>query len=190
MPLLSSPTPTGVPHCAKVWKLVIVSFWPSISSSPQPRGPPLFTEELASALRDAGLISIIGGECYLSPETGDLKSAQFPDSLEAVITGRIDRLAPQLQLVLKVTSVLGRVFPLTLLRAIHPIEADRANLAEHLAALERRGLLALRGGSVADPSYGFKHALTQDVAYNLLPFSQRQQQWLRQNKRIKQQKMP
>lgn len=138
-------------------------------------GHPLFTEELATALRDAGLISIIGGECYLSPETGDLKSAQFPDSLEAVITGRIDRLAPQLQLVLKVTSVLGRVFPLTLLRAIHPIEADRANLAEHLAALERRGLLALRGGSVADPSYGFKHALTQDVAYNLLPFSQRQQ---------------
>lgn len=138
-------------------------------------GHPLFTEELASALRDAGLISIIGGECYLSPETGDLTSAQFPDSLEAVITGRIDRLAPQLQLVLKVASVLGRVFPLTLLRAIHPIEADRANLAEHLAALERRGLLALRGGSVADPSYGFKHALTQDVAYNLLPFSQRQQ---------------
>jgi len=138
-------------------------------------GHPLFTEELASALRDAGLISIIGGECYLSPETGDLESAQFPDSLEAVITGRIDRLAPQLQLVLKVASVLGRVFPLTLLRAIHPIEHDRANLPEHLAALERRGLLALRGGSVADPSYGFKHALTQDVAYNLLPFSQRQQ---------------
>ena len=138
-------------------------------------GHPLFTEELASALRDAGLIAIVNGECYLSPETGDLKSAQFPDSLEAVITGRIDRLAPQLQLVLKVASVLGRVFPLTLLRAIHPIEADRANLPEHLAALDRRGLLALRGGSVADPSYGFKHALTQDVAYNLLPFSQRQQ---------------
>jgi len=138
-------------------------------------GHPLFTEELASALRDAGLISILGGECYLAPEAGDLKSAHFPDNLEAVITSRIDRLAPQLQLVVKVASVLGRVFPLSLLRAIHPIEDDRANLPEHLASLERRGLVVLKGGSVADPSYGFKHALTQEAAYNLLPFSQRQQ---------------
>ena len=90
------------------------------------------------ALRDAGLLSIIGDECYLAPEAGDLKAAQFPDNLEAVITTRIDRLSPQLQLVVKVASVLGRVFTLSLLRAVHPIEADRAGLPEHLAALERR----------------------------------------------------
>ncbi len=138
-------------------------------------GHPLFTEELSVALRDAGLLSIIGDECYLSPEAGDLKTAQFPDNLEAVITARIDRLSPQLQLVVKVASVLGRVFSLSLLRAVHPIEADRAGLPEHLAALERRGMLVLKGGSVADPIYRFKHALTQEVAYNLLPFAQRQQ---------------
>jgi class 3 adenylate cyclase/predicted ATPase len=138
-------------------------------------GHPLFTEELSVALRDAGLLSIIGDECYLSPEAGDLKTAQFPDNLEAVITTRIDRLSPQLQLVVKVASVLGRVFSLSLLRAVHPIEADRAGLPEHLAALERRGMLVLKGGSVADPIYRFKHALTQEVAYNLLPFAQRQQ---------------
>lgn len=138
-------------------------------------GHPLFTEELSVALRDAGLLSIIGDECYLAPEAGDLKAAQFPDNLEAVITTRIDRLSPQLQLVVKVASVLGRVFTLSLLRAVHPIEADRAGLPEHLAALERRGMLLLKGGSVADPIYGFKHALTLEVAYNLLPFAQRQQ---------------
>lgn len=138
-------------------------------------GHPLFTEELSVALRDAGLLSILGDECYLAPEAGDLHAAQFPDNLEAVITTRIDRLSPQLQLVVKVGSVLGRVFPLSLLRAVHPIEADRAGLPELLAALERRGMLLLKGGSVADPSYGFKHALTQEVAYNLLPFAQRQQ---------------
>ena len=138
-------------------------------------GHPLFTEELSWALRDAGLLSILGNECYLAPEAGDLKSAQFPDNLEAVITSRIDRLVPQLQLIVKVGSVLGRVFPLSLLRAVHPIEADHAGLAEHLATLERRGLVILKGGSVADPTYGFKHALTQEVAYNLLPFALRQQ---------------
>ena len=138
-------------------------------------GHPLFTEELSVALRDAGLLSIIGDECYLAPEAGELKAAQFPDNLEAVITTRIDRLSPQLQLVVKVASVLGRVFTLGLLRAVHPIEADRAGLPEHLAALERRGMLLPKGGSVADPIYRFKHALTQEVAYNLLPFAQRQQ---------------
>jgi class 3 adenylate cyclase/tetratricopeptide (TPR) repeat protein len=138
-------------------------------------GHPLFTEELASALRDAGLIQIWNGECFLSPEAGDLKTAHFPDNLEAVITSRIDRLSPQLQLVLKVASVIGRVFSLSLLKAIHPIEADRPGIPEHVAGLERRGLITLKGGSVADPNYSFKHALTQEVAYNLLPFAQRQQ---------------
>ena len=138
-------------------------------------GHPLFTEELTWALRDAGLLSIFGNECYLAPEAGDLKSAHFPDNLEAVITSRIDRLSPQLQLIVKVGSVLGRVFPLSLLRAVHPIQVDHAGLSEHLATLERRGLLILKGGSVADPTYGFKHALTQEVAYNLLPFALRQQ---------------
>lgn len=138
-------------------------------------GHPLFTEEVASALRDAGLIQVWNGECYLSPEAGDLQTAQFPDNLEAVITSRIDRLAPQLQLVLKVCAVLGRVFSLALLKAVHPIEADRADLPATLAALERRALVLPKGGSAADPNYMFKHTLTQEVAYNLLPFSQRQQ---------------
>ena len=138
-------------------------------------GHPLFTEEVASALRDAGLIQVWNGECYLSPEAGDLKSAQFPDNLEAVITSRIDRLAPQLQLVLKVGAVLGRVFSLSLLAAIHPLEADRAELPATLAALERRGLVLAKGGGGGDPHFAFKHTLTQEVAYNLLPFAQRQQ---------------
>lgn len=138
-------------------------------------GHPLFTEEVASALRDAGLIQVWNGECYLSPEAGDLKSAQFPDNLEAVITSRIDRLPPQLQLVLKVGAVLGRVFSLALLRAIHPIEADRAELPATLAQLERRNLVLAKGQSGGDPHFAFKHTLTQEVAYNLLPFAQRQQ---------------
>lgn len=137
-------------------------------------GHPFFSEELASALRDAGIITIWDGECLLSHEAGDLRSVKFPDNLEAVITSRIDRLQPQHQLVLKVASVLGRVFSLGLLRAIYPIEADKAQLPEYLAALERRGLLQPKPGA-AEGTYLFKHAITQDVAYNLLPFAQRQQ---------------
>ena len=137
-------------------------------------GHPFFSEELASALRDAGIITIWDGECLLSHEAGDLRSVKFPDNLEAVITSRIDRLPQQHQLVLKVASVLGRVFSLGLLRAIYPLEADKAQLPEYLAALERRGLVQPKPGA-AEGTYLFKHAITQDVAYNLLPFAQRQQ---------------
>jgi class 3 adenylate cyclase/predicted ATPase len=137
-------------------------------------GHPFFSEELASALRDAGFITIWNGECLLSHEAGDLRTAKFPDNLEAVITSRIDRLQQQHQLVLKVAAVLGRVFSLGLLRAIYPIEADKAQLPEYLQALERRGLL-LPKPNAAEGTFLFKHALTQEVAYNLLPFAQRQQ---------------
>ncbi|PCC66862.1 Adenylate and Guanylate cyclase catalytic domain-containing protein [Nannocystis exedens] len=137
-------------------------------------GHPFFSEELASALRDAGFITIWNGECLLSHEAGDLRTAKFPDNLEAVITSRIDRLQQQHQLVLKVGAVLGRVFSLSLLRAIYPIEADKAQLPEYLQALERRGLLVPKPHA-AEGTFLFKHALTQEVAYNLLPFAQRQQ---------------
>lgn len=137
-------------------------------------GHPFFSEELASALRDAGIITIWDGECLLSHEAGDLRAVKFPDNLEAVITSRIDRLPQQQQLVLKVASVLGRVFSLGLLRAIYPIEADKAQLTEYLGGLERRGLVQPKPGA-AEGTYLFKHAITQDVAYNLLPFAQRQQ---------------
>lgn len=137
-------------------------------------GHPFFSEELASALRDAGFITIWNGECLLSHEAGDLRTAKFPDNLEAVITSRIDRLPQQHQLVLKVASVLGRVFQLGLLRAIYPLEADKSKLGEYLGALERRGLLLPKLGA-AEGTFLFKHAITQEVAYNLLPFAQRQQ---------------
>ncbi|HEY8379561.1 MAG TPA: hypothetical protein VIK91_23875, partial [Nannocystis sp.] len=137
-------------------------------------GHPFFSEELASALRDAGFITIWNGECLLSHEAGDLRTAKFPDNLDALITSRIDRLQQEHQLVLKVAAVLGRVFSLGLLRAIYPLEADKARLPEYLAALERRGLIAPKAGA-ASGTYLFKHALTQEVAYNLLPFAQRQQ---------------
>jgi hypothetical protein len=114
------------------------------------------------------------GECYLSPEAGDLKSAQFPDNLEAVITSRIDRLAPQLQLVLKVGRARAGVLAVAAARDL-PDRGRPRGAADDLASLERRGLVLAKGGSAADPHFTFKHTLTQEVAYNLLPFSQRQQ---------------
>ena len=63
------------------------------------QGNPFFSEELAYALRDAGLIIVEGDQCRMAPGA-DLNSAAFPDTVQGVITSRLDRLPPTQQLAL------------------------------------------------------------------------------------------
>jgi len=136
-------------------------------------GHPFFSEELAYALRDAGLIQIAEGECHVAPEV-DLRAASFPNTVQGVITSRIDRLTPQQQLALKTASVIGRVFAFRLLRDIHPIVEDRPHLQQYLQSLEGLDLTPLETPE-PDLSYIFKHIITQEVAYNLMLFAQRRE---------------
>jgi len=137
-------------------------------------GHPFFSEELAYALRDAGLIQIAEGECHLAPGARDLQALDFPDTIEGVITSRIDRLQPQQQLTLKVASVIGRVFAFHILHDIHPIDADKLQLRDYLNVLERLDITPLETPA-PQLSYIFKHIITQEVAYNLMAFAQRRQ---------------
>ncbi|HEX8201814.1 MAG TPA: hypothetical protein VF590_15165, partial [Isosphaeraceae bacterium] len=73
---------------------------------------------------------------------------------------------------LKAASVIGRLFALRILRDIHPIEADRPRLPDHLNQLERLDLTR-REATEPDLSYLFKHIITREVAYNLLLYAQR-----------------
>lgn len=135
-------------------------------------GHPFFSEELAYALRDTGLIEITNGICRLTSESSDFNSLDFPNTIEGVITSRIDRLTPQQQLTLKAASVIGRIFAWRILRDVHPIEADKPDLNAHLDALERLDLTPLETPE-PELSYIFKHVITQEVAYNLMAFVQR-----------------
>jgi class 3 adenylate cyclase/tetratricopeptide (TPR) repeat protein len=138
------------------------------------QGNPFFSEELAYALRDAGLIRIIDGSCTISPDAGDLSSVSFPDTMQGVVAARIDRLPPGQELTLKVASVVGRLFALRLLRDIHPIEADRGGLRGYLDDLRRQDFTVLDTPE-PDLAYLFKHVVTQEVAYSLLLSTQRRQ---------------
>ncbi len=148
-------------------------------------GHPFFSEELAYALRDTGLITIADGECRLAPNAGDLRNVDFPDTIDGVIISRIDTLPAQEQLLLKVASVVGRIFALHLLRDIHPVESDKPRLPEYLGHLESLDITPLETPE-PDISYIFKHIITQEVAYNLLLFAQRRElhrtvaQWFEQ----------
>ncbi|HSG43293.1 MAG TPA: AAA family ATPase, partial [Anaerolineales bacterium] len=137
-------------------------------------GHPFFAEELAFALRETGVLIIEGQESKVNNRFINFENLTLPDSLQAAITNRIDSLDPSQQLTLKVASVIGRIFALSALQAVHPIDADKPALADYMESLTRLSLTLIES-EAPDLAYIFKHAVTQEVAYNLMLFSQRRQ---------------
>jgi class 3 adenylate cyclase/tetratricopeptide (TPR) repeat protein len=134
-------------------------------------GHPFFSEELAYTLRDLGLIEIDDGACLPAPGV-DWDAVPLPESIQGVITSRIDRLPPSHQLTLKISSVIGCLFPLRVLLDIFPIEPERRRLPQLLDDLNGLGF-TLEGPSKAEVSYLFKHLTTKEVAYDMLLFAHR-----------------
>ena len=70
--------------------------------------------------------------------------------------------------------MVGRTFLERLLLSVHPVEADRPNIGEHLDILKIVDLAQVE--TVApERLYIFKHIITQQVAYNLMLFAQRRE---------------
>lgn len=136
-------------------------------------GNPFFSIELAYALRDANLLAFADGQAQLAPGV-ELSRLTLPDTVQGVITSRIDRLTPSQQLALKVASVIGRVFAFRILRDVEPVEAYRATLLSDLVSLDQLELAELE---TPDPNlaYHFTQLITQEVAYNLMLFAQRRE---------------
>ncbi len=136
-------------------------------------GHPLFTEELTLAMRDGAMLQIEKGKCKLAAEPGFLATLDLPDKLHSIVTSRIDHLSPPEQLTLKVASVVGRRFGLDVVAKIHPLAGDATEVSPQLQAIESLHLIdqASKNGTTA---YQFKHLVTQEVTYSLLPFAQRQ----------------
>jgi class 3 adenylate cyclase len=135
-------------------------------------GNPFFSEQLALALRDGGHLRVSNGRCEPAVAGADLDTVDLPNTLEGVVTGRVDRLEPGEQLTLKVASVLGRQFRADTLRDVYPVESDLARLSDHLRVLNDRDLIQLEIPG-PEPTYLFKHVVLQDVVYGLMTFGQR-----------------
>lgn len=137
-------------------------------------GHPFFSEELAYALRDAHIIEVDEETCHLTTDVEELKNLAFPDTIQGVIINRLDQLSPQQQITLKVASVIGRIFAFQILQDVYPDEAGRISLKKNLLELEQ---LKITQQEAPEPhlAYIFKHIITQEVTYNLMTFSQRQE---------------
>lgn len=137
-------------------------------------GNAFFTEQLAFALRDSGYIVTVDGECQLAPNVASIDNIHLPNTIQGVITSRIDRLPPPEQLTLKVASAIGPIFSYRALHDIYPIKSDRDQIKKHLNALEQLDLIEI-AIPAPDIAYEFKQNITQEIAYNLMLFSQRRE---------------
>ena len=146
----------------------------------QAAGHPFFSEELGYALRDQGVLGVEGGEDGAQPlrDPEDLEEAlrgwTVPTTVQSAITNRFDRLTTEELLTLRTASAIGRSFPISLLRDVYPLDSGRPHVAEHLETLVRLDLARLVSEE-PEVTYGFKHVITQDVAYNSMLFAQRRE---------------
>ncbi len=100
----------------------------------------------------------------------DMMTIQVPATVQAVLAARIDRLPPDSKNLLQAAAVIGKDIPAALLQATAevPGAAVQRSLA-HLQAVE----FLYETSLFPEPAYTFKHALTQEVAYNAVLLERR-----------------
>jgi len=122
-------------------------------------GNPFFVEEMVQALFEQGVIAR-NGKVTLKESLGDIK---VPTTVQALLASRIDRLPPDEKALLQTLAVVGREFTLPLIRCLGG--ASETELERMLTDLQR-GEFIDEQPAFPDAEYTFKHALTQQVAYN------------------------
>ena len=131
-------------------------------------GNPLFIEELTHTLLENGSIQKQQDHYVLSRKGQDL---QVPDTIQGIIAARIDRLEEGLKKIMQVASVIGREFAFRILQSITEMKEE---LKGHLLNLQGLEFIYERR-LFPELEYFFKHALTQEVAYNSLLLSRRKE---------------
>ena len=126
------------------------------------QGNPFYAEELLNYVH--------AQEIDLADER-TLRSLELPGSLHSLILSRIDALNEAPRRTLKVASVVGRVFRAPMLPGVYPELGAIDDVRAHLGTLRLVDLV--NPDREDDESYLFKHAVTQEVAYESLPYALR-----------------
>ncbi len=123
-------------------------------------GHPFFSVELAYELRESRLLRVDEsgvGRLVVEIESGSPET--ISDSLRSAISQHIERIPAAQLMTARAASVIGQVFAFRALRGIIPEEME--------------GRESSAGAS--DLKYIFKHNITQEVTYNLMLYTQRQE---------------
>ena len=131
-------------------------------------GNPLFTEELTHSLLENGSIQKKDDRFVLAR---DGLTVQVPDTIQGIIAARMDRLEDSLKRIMQVAAVIGREFAFRILETIAEMKEDIKSGLINLQGLE----FIYEKNLYPELEYIFKHALTQEVAYNSLLLKRRKE---------------
>ena len=131
-------------------------------------GNPFFIEEMVQALFDEGVLARNGAVKM----TRSVSQLRLPPTVQGILASRIDRQPSEHKQLLQTLAVIGRESALGLIR--QTVLGDVAQLERMLAELQA-GEFIYEQPAATDVEYVFKHALTQEVAYNSLLIERRKQ---------------
>jgi len=123
-------------------------------------GNPFFMEETVQVLLDEGALVRDGAAVRI---TRSLSALKIPPTVQAILAARIDRLPAREKNLLQALAVIGKEFPLALVREVIKQPEDEINrMLNELQLAE----FIYEQPAAGDLEYTFKHALTQQVAYS------------------------
>ena len=129
-------------------------------------GNPFFIEEIVQSLFEEGAL-VRNGTVRL---TRPLEALKVPATVKAIIAARIDLLSEDRKDLLQALATIGQEFSLSLVRSVMGKSDD--DLGQMINDL-RIGEFVYEQPAVGDAKYIFKHALTQQVAYDSILIEQR-----------------
>lgn len=161
------------------------------------KGNPFFIEEILLSLKNEGKFiqvsdkrnSIMIEDKFMSERDKELailekqdikfklkpsiKTINIPNNVNDMVLARIDKLDENSKTILKISSVIGRVFQFNILKQLQNLKeiAEKLNIKDSLFDLTKFDLTLFE--ETSENEYLFKHAITQEVAYETLLYSMR-----------------
>ncbi|WP_426752958.1 AAA family ATPase [Myxococcus sp. Y35] len=136
------------------------------------QGNPFFIESIVQGLVEKGYLGPVAPGAGRMELKRGLQGLELPDSIQDVVLARIDLLTETEKLVVRVASVVGRIFTLEAVAALAPGSVSHERIREALDTLTRLGLILLE---MEEPfTCIFKHIVIRDVAYTTLLVSARE----------------
>jgi predicted ATPase len=160
----SAATQIALPRLSLHESLALLQSVPQAAQLPSPlhqtivvkaAGNPFFVEELAWTVVEQGTYA---------------GTVPLPDTIEAVLAARLDRLPPDAKHLVQIAAVIGLEVPVPLLDQLAGLPEDA--LQWGLAHLQSTEFL-YETQLFPESGYTFKHALTREVAYSSLLYERR-----------------
>src|SRR5579859_6707423 len=129
-------------------------------------GNPFYVEEVIRSLLEGG--HIVREQDYWRA-TREIEKVTIPNTLAGLLAARMDALPDNAKRVAQMSAVIGRSFTFGVIDTVcaAALPAERIAVAPALGVLARQEIVLVQARE-PELEYAFKHALTQEAAYNSL----------------------